>query len=140
MSFEEEWATARSTAVSETRMRLNAVDDGSGNRGLGRGLKVTSSVLNQRADKADIVREDFLKADNAAMTETAQVGPSLKGFESGPAFANFIDRWKSQMAYVEKLVQNDVAGALRRSAQTFTEREKKERDRARNEHQGQDLK
>lgn len=121
-------------------MRLNAVDDGSGNRGLGRGLKVTSSVLNQRADKADIVREDFLKADNAAMTETAQVGPSLKGFESGPAFANFIDRWKSQMAYVEKLVQNDVAGALRRSAQTFTEREKKERDRARNEHQGQDLK
>ncbi|CAM5686698.1 hypothetical protein SALBM135S_07327 [Streptomyces alboniger] len=121
-------------------MRLNAVDDGSGNRGLGRGLKVTSSILNHRAEKADIVREDFLKADNEAMTETAQIGASLKGFKSAPAFANFIDRWKSQMEYVERLVQNDVAGALRSSAQTFMERERKETDRARSENQGQDLK
>ncbi|WP_158708882.1 hypothetical protein [Streptomyces sp. NRRL S-920] len=76
MSFEEEWANARAAATTETSMRLNAVDDGSGNRGLGRGLKVTSSVLNDRAEKAEIVREDFLKADNAALTEHLKLAPA----------------------------------------------------------------
>ncbi|MEV7196111.1 hypothetical protein AB0N81_30560 [Streptomyces sp. NPDC093510] len=129
MSFESDWASARSAANAKTSMQLNASDDGSGNRGLGRGLKVTSSILLDRATKADTVRDDFTAADNAALTETAQVGPSLKGFQSSSAFSTFIDRWKSQVKHVETLLKDDVSGALRESAQSFKERERKEKER-----------
>ncbi|MEU6822258.1 hypothetical protein ABZ921_16660 [Streptomyces atriruber] len=129
MSFDSDWASARSAATAKTSMRLNASDDGSGNRGLGRGLKVTSSILNERAGKADTVRDDFMKADNSTMKETGQVGPSLKGFESASAFSTFTDRWKDQMKHVDALLKDDVSGALRSSAQSYMARERKEKDR-----------
>ncbi|MEU5777504.1 hypothetical protein ABZ819_29915 [Streptomyces venezuelae] len=129
MSFDSDWASARSAATAKTSMRLNASDDGTGNRGLGRGLKVTSSILNERAGKADTVRDDFMKADNSAMKETGQVGPSLEGFESAAAFSTFADRWKDQMKHVDALLKNGVAGALRSSAQAYMARERKEKDR-----------
>ncbi|WP_063792606.1 hypothetical protein [Streptomyces atriruber] len=138
MSFDSDWASARSAATAKTNMQLNASYDGTGNRGLGRGLKVTSSILNERAGKADTVREDFMKADNSAMKETAQVGPSLKGFESSSAFSTFADRWKGQMTHVESLLKDDVSGALRTSAQSYMARERKEKDR--HSREGKDLK
>lgn len=129
MSFEADWASARSDATANVSMRLNATDDGSGGRGPGRGLKVTSSVLNDRAQKADTVRDDFTKADDAVMKETTQVGPSLKGFECSSAFSTFTARWRGQMKYVETLLKDDVSAALRLSAQSFMERERKEKER-----------
>ncbi|WP_326650195.1 hypothetical protein [Streptomyces sp. NBC_01750] len=134
MSFEEEWAQHKSEAT--TRMQLNHVDDGNGGRGGGQRLHVTYSVLMGRADKADTARGDFVDADNKVMTETGQVGASLKGFKSGPAFATFITRWKKQVSYVEGLLKNDVAGALRASAADFEVRDKDEADRYKNAHKG----
>ena len=72
-----------------------------------------------------------MKADNETMKETEQVGPSLKGFKSGPAMDVFLERWSSQMKYVENLLKNDVAGTLRLSASAFETREHAEADRHR---------
>ncbi|MEU9013116.1 hypothetical protein AB0D12_25820 [Streptomyces sp. NPDC048479] len=97
---------------------------------------MTYSVLMGRADKADTARGDFVDADNKAMTETGQVGASLRGFKSGPAFAPFLTRWKKQVSYVEGLLKNDVAGALRASAADFEVRDKDEADRYKNSRKG----
>ncbi|MFD5033793.1 hypothetical protein ACFVWX_21095 [Streptomyces sp. NPDC058220] len=138
MSFEEEWAAVRADAVKQqdTRMQLNSHPAGDGPRGGGKKLHVTSSELQGRADKADTVRSDFTDADNATMKETEQVGASLKGFKSGPAFTVFQARWRKQMSYVEGLLTKDVAGALRASAVDFEVREKAEADRHKGKGQG----
>ncbi|MGW6457713.1 hypothetical protein ACWF94_17665 [Streptomyces sp. NPDC055078] len=130
MTFDEEWAAARSAAVEQqaTRMRLNQLP-AEGGGGTGKRLHVDSSELRGRAGKADIVRTDFVKADNAASKETGDVGGGLKGFRSAPAFKTFSTRWESQMKYVEGLLQNAVAGGLREAAAEFDARERAEKDR-----------
>ncbi|MFD4814509.1 hypothetical protein [Streptomyces sp. NPDC058418] len=130
MTFDEEWASVRSAAVEqqETRMRLNQLPaDGGG--GSGKRLHVDSAELRGRAGKADTVRTDFIKTDNAARKETGEVGAGLKGFHSAPAFKTFSTRWDAQMKYVEGLLQNAVAGGLRESAAEFDARERTEKDR-----------
>jgi hypothetical protein len=130
MSFEAEWAAARSEASANVSMRLNGVDDGNGGRGLpGQKLHVDARELRSRAGKADIVRDDFMKVDDAALTETEQVAASLPGLKSASAFGVFTKRWKTQMTYVEGLLKSDVAGALRASANDFDAREKAETDK-----------
>ncbi|MFF9034648.1 hypothetical protein ACF090_04150 [Streptomyces sp. NPDC014892] len=132
MSFEEEWARARADSVKQqaSSMRLNELPAEMGGGG-GKTLHVDGGELRGRARKADLVREDFVKADNETMKETEQVGASLKGFKSGPAMDVFLKRWSSQMKYVENLLKNDVAGTLRLSASAFETREHAEADRHR---------
>ncbi|MDG5808371.1 hypothetical protein P9869_38140 [Streptomyces ossamyceticus] len=132
MSFEEEWARARDHSIKQqaSSMRLNELPAEMGG-GSGDTLHVDGNELRGRARKADIVRGDFVKADNETMKETEQVGASLKGFKSGPAVEVFLKRWRSQMTYVENLLKNDVAGTLRISASEFETREHAEADRHR---------
>ncbi len=132
VTFDEEWAAARSAAVGqqETRMRLNQLPaDGGGGGGSGKRLHVDSAELRGRAGKADTVRTDFVKADNTASKETGEVAAGLKSFRSAPAFKTFSTRWDAQMKYVEGLLQNAVAGGLRESAAEFDARERAEKKR-----------
>ncbi|MEU0398138.1 type VII secretion target [Streptomyces sp. NPDC006208] len=87
-------------------------------------LKVTASVLNERAGKAEGVRTQFLKADDEVMLETGQVTGSLKGFATDAAVATFLERWRGQMSYVKEQFTS-TAQALRAAATTFTAEDKK---------------
>ncbi|MFI1711373.1 hypothetical protein ACWDDN_40350 [Streptomyces griseoruber] len=131
MSFDEMWGKARSTAVArqDSSMQLNQLPADAGGGAPGPRLVVTSAVLTERAKNTDRVRDDFVDADNAAMKETDQVTASLLGFKSASAFSAFAIRWRGQMDYVKGLLEKDVAGALRASAQEFVAREIKEKQR-----------
>ncbi|MFG2585581.1 type VII secretion target [Streptomyces malaysiensis] len=122
MSFEDEWAGIKAEAAKqqESHMRLNQLDDGNGGRGIPqKKLKVTASVLRNKAGKVDHVSTGFAKADNETMTETGQVKASLKGFDSAAAFATFQERWRSQMRYAQGLLSQGLAGPLRDAATHF---------------------
>ncbi|MCM2425790.1 type VII secretion target [Streptomyces sp. RKAG337] len=86
-------------------------------------LKVTPSVLRERAGKAEIVAADFEKADDSAMGQgsatagnTGQIAAGLRGFHCAGAFASFQERWGHQMRYVKTTLLRDVAGGLRAAA------------------------
>lgn len=87
-------------------------------------LKVTASVLDERAGKAEGVRTQFLKADDEVMLETGQVTGTLKGFATDAAVATFLERWQGQMSYVKEQF-TATAQALRAAANTFTARDNK---------------
>ncbi|WP_410537238.1 type VII secretion target [Streptomyces sp. KL2] len=117
MSFDEEWAqlVAKATREREVRTRLNGDSGGGG----GEKLRVTPSELTERAGKADTVRGDLGKADDATMRETAQVAAGLTGFKSAEAFATFTERWEEQMKYLQGLLSDGVAKPLRTAANDF---------------------
>ncbi|MCX5312830.1 hypothetical protein [Streptomyces sp. NBC_00154] len=98
MSFDEEWAELRAEAAAKqtATMQLNSFQAGDGPSGAKEKVKITGAELRRRAGKADIVRGDSRDADNKTMTETEQVGPSLKGFASRSAFEVFVKRWNAQ--------------------------------------------
>ncbi|MFJ8658631.1 hypothetical protein [Streptomyces sp. NPDC093795] len=126
MSFDQEWASARSQAVETVSMRLNTVDDGNGGRGgPGTRLHVDAKVLDGRARAAETILENFVHADDAAAKETSQVGGSLKGFKSAAGFKVFQTRWDSQTAYVRGLLSDKVVGALRGAASDFRDEERR---------------
>ncbi|GHA13946.1 hypothetical protein ACFOOM_32885 [Streptomyces echinoruber] len=131
MSFDELWGQARSNAVARqhSNMRLNQLPADVGGSAPGKKLVADSGFLMNRATKADTVRDDFVKVDDSATKETSQVGASLKGFKSGPAFSTFLTRWREQVKYVENLLKNDIAGTLRSSANEYAAREEKEKSR-----------
>ncbi|WP_405687450.1 hypothetical protein [Streptomyces sp. NBC_00057] len=131
MSFDEEWAELRAEAATrqQTAMQLNSLPPGVGPSGAKEKVKITGSELRRRAGKADIVRGDFRDADNKTMTETKQVGPSLKGFASRSAFEVFVKRWNAQMKYVDGLLEQDVSGALRATADGFAAEDQAQADR-----------
>lgn len=93
-------------------------------------LKVTASVLRERAGKAEGVRSQFLKADDEVMLESGQVTGTLKGFATDAAFATFLERWRGQMSYVKEQFTS-TAAALRSAANTFTEEDRKRAQAAR---------
>ncbi|GAA2455730.1 hypothetical protein [Streptomyces glaucus] len=131
MSFDEMWGQIRSNAVArqQSSMQLNQLPADGGGSTPGKKLVADSAFLKRRATNAETVRDDFVKADNAASKETEQVGSSLKGFKSGPAFSTFMTRWRGQMKYVENLLKNDISGALRTSANEYAAREQREKAR-----------
>ncbi|MFJ3664713.1 hypothetical protein ACIPPM_30160 [Streptomyces sp. NPDC090119] len=131
MSFDEMWGQARTTAATRqhSSMRLNQVPADPGGDASGKKLVADAGFLRHRATKADTARTDFVKTDDAASKETGQVAGSLKGFKSGPAFTTFMTRWRGQVDYVESLLKNDVAGALRTSANEYAAREQQEKAR-----------
>lgn len=125
MSFDEAWSQARSAAAARqnSSMQLNqlAADGGSG--GTEAQLNVDASLLEDRAKKADTVRTNFKDADNKVMGATEKV--DLKGFKSDGAITTFQNRWRSQMRYMDTLLEAGVAGNLRISAAEFKAEEAK---------------
>ncbi|MFF7969209.1 hypothetical protein ACFZC3_28125 [Streptomyces sp. NPDC007903] len=131
MSFDEMWGQARTMAAARqhSSMQLNHVPADPGGAGEGKKLVADAGFLRHRAKSADTARTEFVKTDDAASKETGQVAGSLKGFKSGPAFTTFMTRWRGQVDYVENLLKNDVAGALRTSANEYAAREQQEKAR-----------
>jgi len=131
MSFDEMWGQARSSAAARqhSSMQLNQLPSDPGGGDPKEKLVADSGFLRGRAKNADTVRDDFSKVDEAAMKETDQVGGSLKGFKSGPAFSTFMTRWRGQVKYVEGLLANDITAALQSSANDYAAREQKEKAR-----------
>ncbi|WSB86992.1 hypothetical protein OH709_09820 [Streptomyces cellulosae] len=123
MSFDEMWGQARSNALArqQSSMQLNQLPAEGGSSQAH--LNVDASVLEERAKNAETVRKNFMDADNKAMSATSNV--SLKGFKSDSGLAVFQKRWRTQMRYLESLLETGVKGNLDASAAEFRAEEAK---------------
>lgn len=131
------WGQARSNAAARqhSSMELNQlVADGGGGGGSNNQLQVDAGVLEERAKKAETVRADFKDADNKVMDATGRI--ELKGFKSDAAVATFQKRWRSEMQYMDELLEKGVAGNLRVSAAEYKAEEDKRRREAKKLHDG----
>ncbi|MDU0299497.1 hypothetical protein [Streptomyces sp. PAL114] len=117
MSFDEMWGQARSNALArqQSSMQLNQLHAEGGPAQPH--LHVDASVLEERSRNAETVRKNFMDADNKAMSATN--GISLKGFKSDSGVAVFQKRWRTQMRYLESLLEQGVRGNLQASAAEF---------------------
>ncbi|CAL9419980.1 hypothetical protein OOK44_25015 [Streptomyces cellulosae] len=117
MSFDEMWGQARSNALARQRssMQLNQLPAEGGTTQPH--LHVDASVLEERSKNAETVRKNFMDADNKALSATS--GISLKGFKSDSGVAVFQKRWRTQMRYLESLLEQGVKGNLQASAAEF---------------------
>ncbi|KUN79388.1 hypothetical protein [Streptomyces griseoruber] len=138
MSFDEMWGQARSSAVArqESSMQLNQLPADGGGGASQPTLDVDSGVLEERATKADTVRSNFKDADDKTMSATGKV--ELKGFKSEAAIATFQKRWRSQMQYMDGLLDKGVAGNLRTSAAEFRSEEDKRHQKAKSLRDGKE--
>lgn len=118
MSFEEMWGQARNEALTrqQSSTRLNQLAPVGGGPTQPQ-LHVDAAVLEERAKNAETVRKNFADADNKVMSATSEI--SLKGFKSDSAVDTFQERWRSQMRYMNDLLENGVKGNLRSSAAGF---------------------
>ncbi|MET8686216.1 hypothetical protein ABZV77_18570 [Streptomyces sp. NPDC004732] len=123
MAFEDEWKKVLAQASEKSPLELNGTggyDDRGGSKDQ---LNVSSSVLEERARKAEIVRGNFRDSDNKVMGATEKV--ELKGFKSDAAIATFQKRWRRQMRHMDGLLENGVINNLRTSAVSFRAEEQK---------------
>ncbi|MFV8129870.1 type VII secretion target [Streptomyces syringium] len=130
MALDEEWdrrfnphrydSSGKPTAEA---MRLASSKDAMGGAGPAgsRRLRVSPSFLRDKAGKADEVRAAFRRTDDRAAGAggAGSVAEGLKGFRSSPAFAVFLDRWRTQMNELERSLQHEVAAPLRAAARDF---------------------
>ncbi|MCF6525100.1 type VII secretion target [Streptomyces sp. JJ36] len=123
MSFEEEWAQLKAAAFERQQAGVGMQLAGHDPDTLGPGgkpqLKVTPKVLREKAGTTDDVRGDLKKVDDEAMRETGQVKAGLKGFACADAFEAFEERWGAQMRFLQGVLENKVARALREAATLF---------------------
>ncbi|MET7296787.1 hypothetical protein ABZS79_32620 [Streptomyces griseoloalbus] len=132
MSFDEMWGQARNDALArQSSMQLNQLA-ASGGGGSPHSLQVDAGVLEERAKKAETVRTNFKEADDKVMTATGRI--ELKGFKADAALSTFQKRWRSQMLYMDDLLEKGVAGNLRTSAAEFRKEEDRRRRAANREH------
>ena len=102
MSFDEEWASVRSAAADNTKMRLASADsgrgDGAGGGGGAADYKVTSPDLRAIGNDAQGLFHRFeTDAFHAgAKTDTAATGLNSDGFATGSALWTAWDAWRSQ--------------------------------------------
>ncbi|MFI1810114.1 hypothetical protein ACH414_07205 [Streptomyces sp. NPDC020422] len=101
MSFEQEWATARSTAGAPVGMRLNQAPAApGGGRGSQADLGVDQDKLGAIGSAAYALHGRLAKDGNHARTHTAEAATGLKanGFRTGSAMAEVHTTWSSQLA------------------------------------------
>ncbi|MEU8619202.1 hypothetical protein [Streptomyces sp. NPDC048623] len=101
MSFDEEWAAARSAAASRVSMRLNrlSAEPGGGGGGGGADLQVRQDHLGAIGHAAYQLRGRLVKDGNHARTDTtdAAAGLSVNGFRTGAALTTVQETWASQL-------------------------------------------
>nr|WP_202431542.1 hypothetical protein [Streptomyces sp. SID7804] len=127
------WGQARSEALArqQSSMQLNQLAP-SGGGGAPLSLQVDAGILEERAKKADTVRTNFKEADDKVMAATGRI--ELKGFKADAALSTFQKRWRSQMLYMDDLLEKGVAGNLRTSAAEFRKEEDRRLRAAKREH------
>ncbi len=101
MSFDEEWASARSGALQQTSsMRLNQLpaEGGGGGGGGASDYKVTSKDLQAIGNEAQELYHDLEAAAFHAGAETGTASTSLDadGFKTGSGLWTAWDKWRSQ--------------------------------------------
>lgn len=99
MSFEQEWATARSTAGAPVSMRLNQASAGPGGSTKA-DLGVDQDRLGAIGSAAYALHGRLVKDGNHARTQTTEAATGLKanGFRTGSALAEVYTTWSSQLA------------------------------------------
>jgi hypothetical protein len=103
MSFEQEWASVRSTATANVDMRLNQVaPEPGGSNGSGGGspdLSVDQDKLGAIGSAAYALHGRLVKDGNHARTSTTEAGAGLSshGFLTGSALTTVQETWSSQL-------------------------------------------
>ncbi|MFD8205774.1 hypothetical protein ACFV2S_05095 [Streptomyces sp. NPDC059695] len=100
MSFEEEWASVRSTSTANVSMRLNQVAPEPGGGGGGNAdLGVDQDKLGAIGSAAYALHGRLAKDGNHARTSTTEAATQLKGhdFLTGSAMAAVQETWDSQL-------------------------------------------
>ncbi|MEU5215728.1 hypothetical protein AB0G79_05940 [Streptomyces sp. NPDC020807] len=100
MSFEEEWASVRTTSTANVSMRLNQVAPDSGGGGGGSAdLSVDQDKLGEIGSAAYALHGRLVKDGNHARTSTteAATGLSTNGFRTGSAMSTVQETWGSQL-------------------------------------------
>ncbi|MFF5427209.1 MULTISPECIES: hypothetical protein [unclassified Streptomyces] len=99
MSFEEEWASARSTSTSGVSMRLNQVAPESGGSG-NADLSVDQDKLGAIGSAAYALHGRLAKDGKHAETSTGEAATQLSGngFLTGSAMSTVQRTWSSQLS------------------------------------------
>ncbi|MGW5776037.1 hypothetical protein [Streptomyces sp. NPDC003863] len=99
MSFEEEWASVRSTATANVDMRLNQLAPEPGGGGGNADLSVDQDKLGAIGSAAYALHGRLVKDGNHARTSTTEAGTGLSshGFLTGSALTTVQETWSSQL-------------------------------------------
>ncbi|WP_225801549.1 hypothetical protein [Streptomyces sp. NK15101] len=99
MSFEQEWASVRSTATANVDMRLNQVAPEPGGGGGSADLSVDQDKLGAIGSAAYALHGRLVKDGNHARANTTEAATHLKGhdFLTGSAMAAVQETWDSQL-------------------------------------------
>lgn len=94
MSFDEEWAAARTTAAANVSMRLNQAPGGGGSD-----LELNQDHIGAIGTEAHKLHARLQADAKHATTATAEAGGALakEGFASGAALTRLNSRWESQV-------------------------------------------
>ncbi|MFF2066493.1 hypothetical protein ACFVWZ_32605 [Streptomyces sp. NPDC058200] len=100
MSFDEEWASVRTTATADVGMRLNRADDGPvGSVGGNADLSVSQDKLGQIGGAAHELYGRLKTDGGHARTSTSDAATMLtaSSFQTGSAMRTVHDTWNSQL-------------------------------------------
>lgn len=99
MSFEQEWATARSTSGNPVSMRLNQLPGSPGGGSGNADLSVDQDKLGAIGSAAYALHGRLVKDGNHARTHTTEAATGLSGhgFRTGSALATVQETWSSQL-------------------------------------------
>ncbi|MGW0119573.1 hypothetical protein [Streptomyces sp. NPDC003327] len=99
MSFEEEWASVRSTSATSVSMRLNQVAPDSGGGGGNADLSVDQDKLGAIGSAAYALHGRLAKDGNHARTATSESATTMSsnGFRTGSAMSAVQETWASQL-------------------------------------------
>ncbi|MET9435234.1 hypothetical protein [Streptomyces sp. NPDC006551] len=100
MSFDAEWASARTHAHADVSMRLNQVPSDPGGGSGSADLGVNQDKLGAIGSAAYALHGRLLKDGNHARTSTSEAatGLSTNGFRTGSAMATLEETWRSQLS------------------------------------------
>ncbi|ATZ26466.1 hypothetical protein SLAV_23285 [Streptomyces lavendulae subsp. lavendulae] len=95
MSFDEEWAAARTTAAASVSMRLNQAAPGTG----GQDLELNQDHIGAIGTEAHMLHSRLQTDGKHAAAATAEAAGALgkEGFASGAALTRLNSRWESQV-------------------------------------------
>lgn len=99
MSFEDEWAAAKSAAADRISMRLNQLPADPGRWSPSADLAVRQDHLGAIGHAAYELHGRLVKDGNHARTDTSEAatGLSSHGFRTGSALATVQETWSSQL-------------------------------------------
>ncbi|WP_328582183.1 hypothetical protein [Streptomyces sp. NBC_00370] len=127
MSFDKEWASARSTATDNVSMRLNSAPADSGGGGVSNAnLDVNQDKLGTLGSAAYKLYDELKVVGNVAEQSTAEAAQmmTVSAFLTGAAMSTVHDTWDSQLRTLLDACAN-ISNHLDYSASSHEKQEKK---------------